>query len=110
MKDVIYGTTFAFQVDILRDEYELTGIRNNRGFDIVIVDEIDSMLIDEYARKTLLSSSKPFYEKYSIYLLILWALYKNTIKKYNIDEEEIKDNENIFDKLKIYLNERIRYI
>lgn len=110
LKDVIYGTTFAFQGDILRDEYELTGIRNNRGFDIVIVDEIDSMLIDEYARKTLLSSSKPFYEKYSIYLLILWALYKNTIKKYNIDEEEIKDNANICDKLKIYLNERIRYI
>ena len=110
LKDVIYGTTFEFQGDILRDEYELTGIRNKRRFDIVIVDEIDSMLIDEYASKTLLSSSKPFYEKYSIYLIILWALYKKVIKKYDLDEEEIKDDVNFCDKLKIYLNERIRNI
>ena len=47
-KDVVYGTTFEFQGDILKHEYNLINVRNDRQFDIVIVDEIDSMLIDEY--------------------------------------------------------------
>ena len=69
--DIVYGTTFEFQGDILSDEYKLSGIRDKRGFDTVIVDEIDSMLIDEYASKTRLSATKPFLEKYSIFLQIL---------------------------------------
>jgi preprotein translocase subunit SecA len=29
-KDVVYGTTFEYQADILRDEYELINVRNKR--------------------------------------------------------------------------------
>ena len=46
----MYGTAHEYQADILRDEYELINVRNKRPFDIVIVDEIDSMFIDEFLR------------------------------------------------------------
>ena len=102
-KDIIYGTTLEYQGDILDDEYNLSGIRNNRGFDIVIVDEIDSMLIDEYASKTRLATHKPFLEKYSIFLQILWGYYINL---HLSDEEVIKDEE-LCQKLQEYLKKRI---
>ena len=105
-KDVVYGTTFEYQGDILKHEYNLINIRNKRQFDIVIVDEIDSMLIDEYSHKTQLSSSKPFLEKYTIFLQILWGYYKNLNLK---DKEVIKDQE-LIDKLKKYLSEKIKNI
>ena len=109
-KDVIYGTTFEFQGDILKDEYELSGIRRNRGFDIVIVDEIDSMLIDEYASKTRLAKSKPFLEKYSIYLCLLWSFYKDIALEYNLDEERIVEDQELCEKLSIYLTKNIKRI
>ena len=105
-KDVVYGTTFEFQGDILKHEYNLINVRNDRQFDIVIVDEIDSMLIDEYSHKTQLSSSKPFLEKYTIFLQILWGYYKNLHLK---DKEVIKDQEMI-DELKKYLSQKIKNI
>ncbi len=52
-------------------------VRNDRQFDIVIVDEIDSMLIDEYSHKTQLATSKPFLEKYTIFLQFYGDIIKN---------------------------------
>ena len=102
-KDIIYGTTFEYIRDILKDEYHLTGIRKNRNFDIVIVDEIDSMLIDQYVYKTSLSDNKPFIEKYSIFLQLLWCFYK----RLNIDDEEILKDEKLCKLLCDYLKEKI---
>ena len=105
-KDVVYGTTFEYQADILRDEYELINVRNKRPFDIVIVDEIDSMLIDEYARKTQLSSSKPFLEKFTIFLQLIWAYYKNL----HLKDKEVFNDQEMIDKLKQYLSDKIKKI
>ena len=102
-KDIIYGTTFYYQGDILRDEYQLTGVRKKRSFDIVIVDEIDSMLIDEYASKTRLAATKPFLEKYSIFLQILWGYYKNL----HLDNEDFNNDKELCEKLKEYLIKKI---
>jgi preprotein translocase subunit SecA len=107
-KDVIYGTTFEYQGDILKDEYELSGIRRNRGFDIVIVDEIDCMLIDEYASKTRLAKSKPFLEKYSIFLYLLWSFYKDIALEYNLDEDKIAEDQETREKLSEYLTYKIK--
>ena len=107
-KDVIYGTTFEYQGDILKDEYELSGIRRNRGFDIVIVDEIDCMLIDEYASKTRLAKSKPFLEKYSIFLYLLWSFYKDIALEYNLDEDKIAEDQETREKLSEYLTNKIK--
>ena len=42
-KDVLYGNITKFQGGIMRDGYYLNGERQNRKFDIVIVDRIDCM-------------------------------------------------------------------
>ena len=102
-KDILYGTTFEYQGDILDDEYNLSGVRKNRGYDVVIVDEIDSMLIDEYASKTRLASSKPFLEKYSVLLLLLWAFYK----RIKLDDDEVVQDEQLKEELKKYLKGKI---
>lgn len=57
--DILYGTAADFQGDILRDEFYLTGVRFNRGYDMAIVDEVDNMLIDSKSHIVMLSSSLP---------------------------------------------------
>ena len=56
-KDIIYGITSDYQGNILKDEYQLSGVRK-RNFDIVIVDKRDSMFIDEYTHKKRLAITK----------------------------------------------------
>ncbi|CAF1345422.1 unnamed protein product, partial [Didymodactylos carnosus] len=45
--DIVYGAASDFQGDISRDEYSKLGTRSDRKCDVAIVDEVDSMLIDE---------------------------------------------------------------
>lgn len=97
--DVIFGTTLEYQGDILRDEYKLIKIRNNRKFDVVIVDEIDCMLVDQYNHSTLLSTKIPFMENYSVVLQLLWACYK----RLKLDDEQILNDNELHEKLTAYL-------
>lgn len=49
-KDIVYGDSLSFQADLLRSEFNLKGTRGERPYFAVIVDEVDSMLIDEAAK------------------------------------------------------------
>ncbi|MCG8034910.1 MAG: hypothetical protein JAZ03_22430, partial [Candidatus Thiodiazotropha taylori] len=53
--DVVYGTVGNFAADTLRQEFEGKNIRGNRGFDAVIVDEVDYMTLDNGVQVTFLS-------------------------------------------------------
>ena len=75
--DVVYGTSHSFEADILSDEYEKTGIRNERPFDSVIVDEIDNMFIDNHSGQTLLSSQTPFFERINFVFYYIWSILKD---------------------------------
>ena len=66
--DIVYGTLVEFQGSIMRDGHQLNGERQNRGFDILLLDEIEDMFLDDFSQTTHLVSNKPFYESYSIYL------------------------------------------
>jgi len=44
--DVLYGCISNFQFDYLRDSFECKGNRAKRKFGTVMIDEVDSMLID----------------------------------------------------------------
>ena len=44
---IVYGTVETFARDILKTEFLLQDVRKGRKCDIVIVDEVDSMLIDK---------------------------------------------------------------
>ena len=52
---IVYGTVETFARDILKTEFLLQDVRKGRKCDIVIVDEVDSMLIDQGVQCTYLS-------------------------------------------------------
>ena len=103
-KDILYGTIDKFQGGIMRDGHQLNGERQNRQFDIVLVDEIECMFLDDFTQTTSLVSNKPFYERYSIYLLILWGYYKNL----HLNNFDVRDNNELQQKVKLYLNEKLK--
>ena len=45
--DIVYGTPFYFEYHIILDEYDMYKIRCARPYDIAIIDEVDSMMIDQ---------------------------------------------------------------
>ena len=53
--DVVYGTIGNFSRDILRTKFLFEDIRLDRQCDLVLVDEVDSMLIDQSIQCTYLS-------------------------------------------------------
>jgi preprotein translocase subunit SecA len=55
--DIVYGEVAQFQFDSLRDEYSLLGTLANRKCEVAIVDEVDSMLIDDSSKIARLSST-----------------------------------------------------
>lgn len=58
-QDIVYGTAGDFQADILRTEFCGNNLRGNRGFGVVIVDEVDSMLFDDRTHSTRLATPLP---------------------------------------------------
>ena len=52
---IVYGTVETFARDILKTEFLLQDVRKGRECDIVIVDEVDSILIDQGVQCTYLS-------------------------------------------------------
>jgi len=52
---IVYGTVSSFAADILRDEFQMKDIRRTRGFQTVIVDEVDLMMLDHGVQLTYLS-------------------------------------------------------
>ncbi|HKE94360.1 MAG TPA: preprotein translocase subunit SecA [Povalibacter sp.] len=67
--DITYGTNNEFGFDYLRDNMEYTvGDRRQRGLNYAIVDEVDSILIDE--ARTPLIISGPAEESTELYLRI----------------------------------------
>jgi superfamily II DNA or RNA helicase len=56
-KDIVYGEVAQFQFDTLRDQYSLLGTLAGRKTELAIVDEVDSMLIDDSSKIARLSST-----------------------------------------------------
>ncbi|KAJ3645482.1 hypothetical protein Zmor_023132 [Zophobas morio] len=90
--DILYGTISNFQFDYLKDSFEGYTIRRNRPFGQVILDEVDSMLVDNGGHIAKLASPFPGMEclRY-IYIKIWQALYK-------AEAEFVKENQSKFTK------------
>ncbi len=72
--DIVYGDTTQFSADILLQEFEFISTRQKRGFDVVIVDEVDNMCIDNLATKTQLTKKFPGYQSlYTFYYIIIYV-------------------------------------
>lgn len=75
-RDIVYGTAGNFQGDILRTEFYGNNIRGNRGFGVVIVDEVDSMLFDSRHAIIRLSAETPAMHHLEI---LLASIYNQVI-------------------------------
>lgn len=93
--DITYGMGSEFVFDYLRDNQIKTGNeRVQRGFSYAIVDEVDSILIDEARTPLILSGApkevSPLYEKAD--------LFAKTLSVYTVKEQDRKKEiESIFE-------------
>ncbi len=86
-KNIVYGDSAQFQFDILRDEYYLLDTIASRKSEIVIVDEVDSMLIDDSSKIARLSSIIAGIDQLQPIYHFLWNSYISLTEKiYFIDE------------------------
>jgi len=119
LADITYGTNHEYGFDYLRDNMALSlQDQVQRGFNFAILDEIDSILIDE--ARTPLIISQPDYEAsgmYKEFSRIVPKLQKDA--DYNIDEKQkvvtlteegIEKIERILGVSNIYQEKGIKYL
>ncbi|CAF3473319.1 unnamed protein product [Rotaria sp. Silwood1] len=81
---IIYGTVNHFAGDLLRTEFYLqTEVRAHRPYEAAIVDEVDSMFIDQHQHYTQLASLTPGYKSLNVILRFIFAFFQ----KFNITEK-----------------------
>lgn len=87
--DITYGTNSEFGFDYLRDniEYEAAHLRQ-RGHAYAIVDEIDSILIDE--ARTPLIISAPAHDSENLYDLFAGIANQLTVEEHYTVDEKLK--------------------
>jgi hypothetical protein len=56
--NIVYGTASSYARDILRSEFLFDDVRKGRPFDVLLVDEVDSMLIDRSVQSTYISQDE----------------------------------------------------
>lgn len=84
--DITYGTNNEFGFDYLRDNMKFDNeLRAQRGFNFAIIDEVDSVLIDE--ARTPLVISGPTESDTSMYYKIENLIEKFKLQDYEIDEK-----------------------
>lgn len=71
-KDVVYGTIEAFAADHLR-QTEMKDVRPDRSYQCIIIDEVDSLLLDQGVQLTYLSSPKVSMQHLNIILAMIWG-------------------------------------
>ncbi len=91
--DIVYGDSGNFQFDILRHEYSQMGTRGTRGFEVVIVDEVDNMLIDDGDKIAKLATEIPGMN----WLLPLFAVIWIQLEQFclSLVEQQIKNEEKL---------------
>ena len=83
-RNIVYGDTQNFEAAILREEFKEKEVRNGRPFDCIIVDEVDSISLDNIITMTQLTDSFPgrscFYYFYYQILLIYCSYISNMVE------------------------------
>ncbi|KAJ3660162.1 hypothetical protein Zmor_004630 [Zophobas morio] len=90
--DVLYGTITNFQFDHLKDSLGESNTRRGRHFDVVILDEVDSMLIDNGGHIAKLASPYPGMEYLRYVYINIWAALQRADAEYAKEsKQEIKE-------------------
>ncbi|XP_073339951.1 uncharacterized protein [Pagrus major] len=72
-KDVVYGTIEAFAADHLRQTFEMKDVRPDRSYQCIIIDEVDSLLLDQGVQMTYLSSPMVSMQHLNTILAMIWS-------------------------------------
>ena len=80
-KDIVYGDTQNFEAGILREEFKEKDIRKNRPFDCVIIDEVDSISLDNIITMTQLTDNFPGRSCFYFFYYQILMLYCNIINE-----------------------------
>lgn len=71
--DIVYGSIANFQFDYLKDSFLGLQTRNSRSFENIILDEVDSMIIDNASHIAKLSSPFPGMESFKYIYIKIWS-------------------------------------
>ncbi|CAF4154126.1 unnamed protein product [Rotaria sp. Silwood2] len=88
---IVYGNSSQFQFDILRNDFSLLNTRKNRPYDIVIIDEVDSMLIDENNIIARLADQLPSMEWLNPLLYAIWQTIQTNADPITNRDRIVKD-------------------
>ncbi|KAI5087931.1 hypothetical protein C0J45_22420, partial [Silurus meridionalis] len=69
---VVYGTTQDFAGDWLRQRFQRENVRPDREFQCVIVDEVDSLMLDKGLEVVYINSEMPVMEPLNVILAKIW--------------------------------------
>jgi len=112
--DVVYGTLLYFIGDHLRDIYR--NVKNGRGFDLLVVDEVDSTFIDQTGMKVQTSSAVPGFEHLRKFLFYIWGTQNQLIIKDELTDIYYKiiplrdENDQIIGKTMVEVSDPVSYI
>lgn len=73
-QQIVYGTVGVFAADTLKQEFEKRITRNDRNFELVIVDEVDYMTLDNGVQVTFLSHESSGFRHVEQVLSSIWAM------------------------------------
>lgn len=111
--DVLYGSISNFQFDYLKENFEGLIVRKERRFEFVILDEVDSLLMDNGANIAKIATPYPGMEYLRYVFIKIWQELYNAEKNFveenkkkvieilaNPNKNEIKENyENFIEKI-----------
>ncbi|CAF2143561.1 unnamed protein product [Rotaria magnacalcarata] len=89
--DVVYGDLSSFQRDYLLNRFYGKNILDKRNFESVIVDEVDSMLLDNGNNMLYLSHDIPDMEKLQSLFIFIWESVNQPVNSLD-DLNKIYDN------------------
>ncbi|XP_036372571.1 GTPase IMAP family member 8-like [Megalops cyprinoides] len=72
-KHVVFGTVETFAADHLRQTFEMKDVRPDRGYQCIIIDEVDSLLLDQGVQLTYLSSNMVSMQHLNVILAMIWG-------------------------------------
>ncbi|KAM4552135.1 LOW QUALITY PROTEIN: uncharacterized protein PAE49_015653 [Odontesthes bonariensis] len=72
-RDVVYGTIETFAADHLRQVFEMKDVRSDRSYQCIIIDEVDSLLLDQGVQLTYLSSPMVSMQHLNTILAMIWG-------------------------------------
>lgn len=103
--EVIYGDPLTLIGDDLRDIED--GTRNGRGYDAIIVDEVDNLFIDSNSMMVKLSDTTPGFFHLKQILIYMWGTYP-TILDHGVKQCPATSDQASLEQCNDYLKELLR--